>query len=227
MNGKLYLVSTPIGNLKDITLRGLEILREVDLIAAEDTRKSGILLRKYNIKKPKISYNDRNKQVQAQKLVDLMKRGKNCALMSDSGTPGIQDPGYYLVRLAIEEGIDITPIPGASALLAAAVVSGLPIDRFTFEGYLPRKKGRRRKRLEFLREEPRTIIFFESPHRIINTLIDIIEILGDRDCVLARELTKKFEEIIRNRVSKILSHCRTKGVRGEYVILVRSRGELR
>lgn len=226
MKGKLYLVSTPIGNLKDITLRALDVLNEVDLIAAEDTRRSGVLLRKYNIKKPIVSYHDRNKRIQAGKLVDFLNRGKNCAVMSDSGTPGIQDPGFYLVKLAIEEGIDIIPVPGVSALLAAAVVSGLPIDRFAFEGYLPRRKGRRRKRLEALRDEPRTIIFFESPHRVIDALTDVMEILGDRDCVVGRELTKKFEEIMREKVSGILSHYGKKRVRGEYVILVRGRGEL-
>ncbi len=226
MKGKLYLVSTPIGNLKDITLRALEVMERVDLIAAEDTRRSGTLLKKYNIKNRITSYHDRNKRTQAGKLVDLMKNGKNCALMSDSGTPGIQDPGYYLVRLAIEVGIDIVPVPGASALLAAAVVSGLPIDRFAFEGYLPRRKGKRRKRLETLKEEVRTIIFFESPHRVISTLTDIMEILGDRDCVVGRELTKKFEEIMRNRVSEILSHYEKKGAKGEYVVLVRGRCEL-
>jgi len=226
MKGKLYLVSTPIGNLKDITLRALDVLREVDLIAAEDTRRSGVLLREYNIKRPMVSYHDRNKRRQAGKLVDLLEHGKNCAVMSDSGTPGIQDPSFYLVKLAIEAGIDIIPIPGASALLAAAVVSGLPIDRFAFEGYLPRRKGRKRKRLDALREEPRTIIFFEAPHRVVDTLTDAIGILGDRDCVVGRELTKKFEEIQRGKISGILSHYKKRGVRGEYVILVRGRGEL-
>lgn len=227
MKGKLYLVSTPIGNLKDITLRALEVLEKVDLIAAEDTRRSSTLLRNYGIKKRIISYNDLNKRTRAEKLTDLMKEGKDCALISDSGTPGIQDPGYYLVRLAIRYGIDVIPIPGPSALLTAAVVSGLPIDRFVFEGYLPRRKGRRRKRIEALKDEPRTIIFYESPHRVIATLADIMEIMGDRDCVLARELTKKFEEIIRDSISKVLTHCKKKGVRGEYVILVRGRSELR
>ncbi len=226
MKEKLYLVSTPIGNLKDITLRALEVLNEADLIAAEDTRKSSILLRKYGVKRPIISYHDRNKRTQAPKLVNFMKNGKNCVLMSDSGTPGIQDPGYYLVRLAVEEGIDVVPIPGASALLAAAVVSGLPIDRFAFEGYLPRRKGRRRKKLEDLRAEPRTIIFYEAPHRVIDTLKDMMEILGDRDCVVARELTKKFEEVIRGTISDILSHYEQKRVKGEYVILLRGYCEL-
>jgi 16S rRNA (cytidine1402-2'-O)-methyltransferase len=226
MKGKLYLVSTPIGNLKDITLRALEVLGEVDLIAAEDTRRTRVLLKKYDVKNPVVSYHDRNKRTQAGRLVESMKSGKDCALVSDSGTPGIQDPGYQLVRLAIDEGIDVTAIPGPSALLAAAVVSGLPIDRFVFEGYLPRRKGRRRKRLEDLRDETRTTILFESPHRVKETLSDILEILGNRDCVVGRELTKMFEEIVRDTVSGVLSHCSRKGVRGEYVILVRGRGEL-
>jgi len=226
MIGTLYLVSTPIGNLKDITLRAVDVLRQVDLIAAEDTRRSGILLRTYGIKKPILSYHDRNKRSRAEKLIGLLKAGKDCALVSDSGTPGIQDPGYHLVRLAIAEGIDIVPVPGASALLAAAVVSGLPIDKFAFEGYLPRRKGRRRKRIESLRDEMRTMIFYESPYRLVDTLTDMRDILGERNCVVARELTKKFEEIVRGSISTILERYGNEEVKGEHVILLEGRGEL-
>lgn len=221
MKGKLYVVSTPIGNLKDITLRAIDVLKEVDIIAAEDTRRSRILLREYDIRNPVVSYHDRNKRAQATRLLNSMKNGKNCALVSDSGTPGIQDPGYFLIRLAVDQGIEVVPIPGASAVLAAAVVSGLPMDRFAFEGYLPRRRGRRKKRLQALADETRTMIFYESPHRLIETLEDALSLLGDRESVLARELTKKFEELLRGKISEILSLCREKGVRGEYVIVVR------
>jgi 16S rRNA (cytidine1402-2'-O)-methyltransferase len=220
MKGKLYVVSTPIGNLKDITLRAIDVLKEVDLIAAEDTRRSRTLLREYGIRNSLVSYHDRNKRSQSTRLLNAMKKGKDCALISDSGTPGIQDPGYFLVRLAVDEGIVVVPIPGASAVLAAAVVSGLPVDRFAFEGYLPRRRGRRKKRLETLAGETRTMIFYESPHRLVDTLEDILDLLGDRNSVLARELTKKFEELLRGRISEILTLCRERRVRGEYVIVV-------
>ncbi len=226
MKGKLYVVSTPIGNLKDITLRAIDVLKEVDIIAAEDTRRSRILFSEYEIRNSVVSYHDRNKRTQATKLLNSMKKGKDCALVSDSGTPGIQDPGYFLIRLAIERGIQVVPIPGASAVLAAAVVSGLPMDRFAFEGYLPRRRGRRKKRLRALADEARTMIFYESPHRLIDTLEDILDLLGDRESVLARELTKKFEELLRGKISEILSLCREKGVRGEYVIVLKGQDGL-
>ncbi len=216
----LYLVSTPIGNLEDITLRALRILREADLIAAEDTRRTANLLKVYQIEKPLTSYYDHNKERRAPQLAQEVRRGKRVALVSDAGTPGISDPAYYLVRIVLREGMRVIPIPGPSAPIAALQVSGLPPDRFAFEGYLPRKKGKREKRLRELREEERTIILFEAPHRLLDSLRNILEILGDRKAAICRELTKKFEEVLRGRVSELIEDIENRKPRGELVIVL-------
>jgi len=221
------VVSTPIGNLEDITLRALRVLKEVDLVAAEDTRKTGILLKHHQIKNKITSYHDYNKEKKTPFLIRELKSGKDLAVVSDAGTPGISDPCYYLVREAIKEEIRIVPIPGSSALLSALVVSGLPTDRFVFEGFLPQKKSKRVKRLKELSSEKRTLIFFESPHRLIRTIEDLKEMFGERRIVVARELTKKFEEIIRGKISDVENHFEIKGVKGEMVIVVEGEGRSR
>jgi 16S rRNA (cytidine1402-2'-O)-methyltransferase len=219
-NGVLYVVSTPIGNLEDITLRALKVLKEVDLVAAEDTRRTGLLLKHYGIKNRLESYHDFNKEKKAPALIEELKSGRSVAVTSDAGTPGVSDPCYLLVKLAIQEKIKVVPIPGASALLSALVVSGLPTDRFAFEGFLPVKPGKRRKRLEELRQEKRTLIFYESPHRLLKTLQDISQILGERRMVVARELTKKFEEIRRGTPEEIKGYFQESKVKGEFVLVI-------
>lgn len=218
-NGTLYIVSTPIGNLKDITFRAVEILSSVDSIASEDTRHTMILLKKYNIYKPLISYYSQNRIQRAASLLQSLHNGKNVALVSDAGTPGISDPGFYLIRKAIDNGIPVIPVPGPSALLAGLVASGLPMDRFIFEGFLPAKKGRR-KRLEELAKELRTIVLFEGPHRILKTLREIKEVMGDRKVVIAREITKIYEEFFRGTISKAIEHFSINKPRGEFVLLL-------
>ena len=218
--GVLYVVSTPIGNLEDITLRALKVLKEVDLVAAEDTRRTGLLLKHYGIKNRLESYHDFNKEKKAPALIEELKSGRSVAVTSDAGTPGVSDPCYLLLKLALEEKIKVVPIPGASALLSALVVSGLPTDRFAFEGFLPAKPGKRRKRLEELRQEKRTLIFYESPHRLLKTLQDISEILGERRTVAARELTKKFEEIRRGTPEEIKGYFEKSKVKGELVLVI-------
>jgi len=218
--GKLYVVSTPIGNLEDMTLRALRVLSQVDLVAAEDTRHTGLLLQQYEVHNQLTSYHDHNKEKKTPKLISSLKSGRSIAMVSDAGTPGISDPAFYLVRAAVREGIEVIPVPGASAFLAALVVSGLPTDRFVFEGYLPQKQPKRLNKLESLKEEERTIIFYESRHRLKQVVEDILVTFGDRPMVLARELTKKFEEVRRGKTSEILTHVSSKGLRGEVVILV-------
>jgi 16S rRNA (cytidine1402-2'-O)-methyltransferase len=225
--GILYLVSTPIGNLEDITLRALRVLKEADLLAAEDTRHTGILLKHYNLHKSIISYHDFNKDKKASVLIEQLKSGKSVAVISDAGTPGISDPGYLLVQMAIRENIKVVPIPGASAFLSAVVVSGLPTDKFVFEGFLSPKPGKRRKRLEELREEKRTLILYESPHRFAKTLDDISEILGQRKIVIARELTKKFEEIIRGTPDEIKYSLGERKIKGELVVMIEGKREMK
>jgi len=219
-SGKLYLVSTPIGNLEDMSLRALRILKEVDLIAAEDTRHTLHLLRHYNIDNEITSYHDFNKTKRAPELINFLKQGKSLAVVSDAGTPGISDPGYLLVKLAIQENIEIIPIPGPTAFISALVVSGLPTDRFVFEGFLPSKEGKRKRKLGELTDEKRTIILYESPHRLLKSLHQLKEFLGDRNVVLARELTKKFEEIKRGKISQLIDYSTQKKIKGEIVILV-------
>ncbi len=221
--GTLYLVSTPIGNLEDMSLRALRVLKQVDLVAAEDTRHTGILLKHYKFRKRLISYHDFNKDKKAPLLIENLKAGRSVAVISDAGTPGISDPGYLLVKLAVQNDIRVVPVPGASAFLSALVASGLPTDRFAFEGFLPSKPGKRRKRLERLRDEERTLIFYESPHRFARTLDDVSQILGRRRMVVARELTKKFEEILRGEPERIKQLLGERKVRGELVVLVEGR----
>lgn len=217
--GVLYLVSTPIGNLGDLTYRAVEILKQVDFIACEDTRHSQLLLSHYGIRKPLVSYFDHSEKKKAPAIIEKIKNGASGALISDAGTPGIADPGYRLVQSAIEEGIRIEPIPGASAVLSALSVSGLPTDRFIFEGFFPMKDGQKRKKLLELKNEERTVIFYESPHRILKTLEAISETLGDIQVVVARELTKKFEEVFRGKASAVLAHFKSKKILGEFVVL--------
>ncbi len=218
--GVLYVVSTPIGNLEDITLRAVRVLKQVDVVAAEDTRRTGLLLKHYGVKSRLVSYHDFNKERKAPVLIGELKSGRSVAVTSDAGTPGISDPCYFLVKLAIMEKIKIVPIPGASAFLSALVISGLPTDRFAFEGFLPAKSGRKRKRLEELQKEKRTLIFYESPHRLLKTLQEISEVLGQRKMVVARELTKKFEEIKRGSPQEIIEHFKKSKPKGELVLVV-------
>lgn len=217
--GTLYLVATPIGNLDDITHRAIKVLSGVDLVAAEDTRKTKILLDHYAISKPMLSYFSYNERQRTPQLIEKLLQGTSIALVSDAGTPGISDPAFRIVQSALDSGIPIVPIPGPSAFVSALIVSGLPTDRFVFEGFLPVKKGRKTK-LEILRTEPRTIILYESPHRILKTLGEIQASFGDRQVVVARELTKKFEEIVRGKLSMVLSRLTAKPTRGEYVIII-------
>ena len=220
MPGTLYIVATPIGNLEDITLRALRILKEVDLIAAEDTRHTRKLLDHYGIDKPLTSCHEHNEKTKARDLVARLERGENVALVSDAGTPTLSDPGYRLVRQAVEAGVNVVPVPGPSALTAALGASGLPTDRFVFEGFLPAKKGERRKRLNKLREETRTLVFYEAPHRIKESLADLLEILGDRELVLGREITKVYEEFIRGRLSEVIVQAEHRELRGEITLVV-------
>ncbi|HAL57842.1 MAG TPA: 16S rRNA (cytidine(1402)-2'-O)-methyltransferase [Bacteroidetes bacterium] len=217
--GTLYLVATPIGNLDDITYRAVKILSAVDLIAAEDTRRTKILLDHYIISKPMVSYFSFNERQRTPELIERLIQGQSIAVVSDAGTPGISDPAFYLVRAAIAKSIPIVPIPGASAFISALIVSGLPTERFVFEGFLPQKKGRKTK-FELLRTETRTIILYESPHRVLKTLTEIATYFGDRQVVVARELTKKFEEIVRGAVSSVIRELSGKSTRGEYVLVI-------
>ncbi len=219
VNGALYLVSTPIGNLDDISYRAIHILKNVNLIAAEDTRKTSILLQKYNINKSMLPYHSYNQKVQNPKILAKLKNGEAIALVSEAGTPGISDPAYALVTACVIEQLPIIPIPGASAILAAIVVSGLPTHRFVFEGFLPLKKGRR-KRISELADETRTIVIYESPHRIKKTVQEFYDFLGDRPCALARELTKKFEEIYHGSLEDLVRVLNKKSPRGEYVLIL-------
>jgi 16S rRNA (cytidine1402-2'-O)-methyltransferase len=217
----LYVVSTPIGNLKDITLRALETLKNVHLIAAEDTRHTRKLLAHYDIHSPLTSYFEHNKFVKGPYILRLLKEGKDIALVTDSGTPGISDPGYRLIQLAIQNNIPISAIPGPTALIDALVLSGLPSDRFIFEGYLPVKPGARKKRIGEISSEKRTVIFYESPHRLLKTLRDIQDILDEREIVILREMTKKFEEIIRGNAASLLEHFQNNLPKGEFVIVLK------
>jgi len=217
--GTLYIVPTPIGNLEDITLRALKVLGSVDVIAAEDTRTTKFLLDHYNIQKPLISFFSRNEQIRVPQIIERLKKGESVAVVSDAGTPGISDPAHAIITAAIEEGIPIIPLPGATAFVPALIVSGLPTHSFIFEGFLPHKKGRKTA-LEKLVTEERTIILYESPHRILKTLDELKEYLGDRPAVIGRELTKKFEEIVRGNLSELLEKFSSQAVKGEFVIVI-------
>jgi 16S rRNA (cytidine1402-2'-O)-methyltransferase len=220
MAGMLYVVATPIGNLEDITVRALRVLQEVDLIATEDTRRTRILLQHYQIDKPLTSLSDHNEVHKAPTLIRRLQDGNSIALVSEAGTPLISDPGYRLVQLAIAQAIPVIPVPGPSAAVAAIAVAGLPTDRFAFEGFLPKKLGKRRKRLEGLRGEPRTLIFYESPRRVYDVLGDMQALWGDRRVVVARELTKKFEEILRGRITEVRAQLEERPPQGEVTVVV-------
>ncbi len=217
--GILYIVSTPIGNLEDITFRAINTLKNVDLIATEDTRHSSIIFKKYEIFTKRISYYEEIEEKRSTELLHKLLKGEKIALISDAGTPGINDPGFRIIRKAIDNNIKVVPIPGPSSLLSALVGSGLATDRFVFEGFLPRKKGRK-TRLQELANEPRTIIFFESPYRVVKTLKQLLENWGDRKCVAARELTKLFEEYKRGKISEVINYFSEKKPKGEFVILI-------
>jgi 16S rRNA (cytidine1402-2'-O)-methyltransferase len=218
--GTIYVVSTPIGNLEDITLRALRVLKEVGLIAAENREHTKKLCRYYNIETPLTSYHSHNQHYKGRALLEKVKSGLDIALVSDAGTPGLSDPGFRLFREAIDSDIKLVPVPGVSASLAALSVSGLPIDRFVFIGFLSNKKGRRRKELEGLKPEYRTMIFFESPYRLISMLTDIYEIMGNRYIALAKEMTKMFEEITRKPIEEVLHSLKDIKIKGEYTIIL-------
>jgi 16S rRNA (cytidine1402-2'-O)-methyltransferase len=218
--GILYICGTPIGNLEDITLRALKILKEVKLIAAEDTRHTKKLLNHYQINTKVTSYYEYNKFKKAPYLVEILKNGQDIALVSDAGMPGISDPGYVLINLALKNNIKIIPIPGVSALITALVASGLTTNKFVFEGFLPRKIKERKRYFKSIKNEERTVIFYEAPHRLKRALKDMLEIWGDRKIVIARELTKKFEEIIRGNLSQVITEINTKEIKGEITLVV-------
>lgn len=220
--GTLYIVATPIGHLEDITFRAINVLKQVNLIAAEDTRRTRILLNAYDIKADLISYHDYNKERQGEKILQYLLSGKSVALVSDAGTPGVSDPGYYVINLAIHHIIPVIPIPGVSAVITALSASGLPSDRFCFEGFLPKKSNSRRKFIQSLQAEDRTIIFYESPYRIVATMQDFLDIYGERWVVVARELTKLYEEIIRGPLSDVLKTLSGRKIKGEFTVLIAS-----
>jgi len=226
MAGVLYVVATPIGNLEDVTLRALRVLKEVDLIAAEDTRHTQKLLGHYDVRTPLTSYHEHNERTKARPLVERLLQGQNIALVTDAGVPAISDPGYRIVVEASSAGIQVTPIPGPSALTAVLSASGLPTDRFVFEGFLPAKKKERRDRLEALRGEMRTIVCFEAPHRLLESLRDIHGLLGDRAVVVAREVSKIYEEFLRGTVSDVIDRLTGQDIRGELTLVIKgSAGE--
>lgn len=228
MAGTLYLCATPIGNLEDITYRVLRTLKEVDLIAAEDTRNSMKLLNHFGIQTPMTSYHEFNKIDKAYQLVGKLKEGKNIALITDAGTPGISDPGEDIVRICYEEGIEVTSLPGAAACITALTMSGRPTRRFSFEAFLPKDKKERQAVLEELKNETRTIIIYEAPHHLLKTIKELMDALGDRELTVCRELTKKYEEKIQTTFSSLLSYYEDKEPRGEYVLVIcgKSREEI-
>jgi 16S rRNA (cytidine1402-2'-O)-methyltransferase len=219
VGGRLFIVSTPIGNLEDISLRALKILSQVDLIAAEDTRTTKILLDHYNIHKPLISYYSYNEERRVPELISKLKEGRSIAVVSDAGTPGISDPAYRLIKSAIEENIQVDAVLGASAILPALIVSGFPVKQFIFEGFLPIKKGRKTL-LEQLKQEKETIVLYESPYRLLRTLQDIKSTFGNRNICVCRELTKKFEEVVHGRIDEVIAHFTNKAIKGEFVLVI-------
>lgn len=217
--GKLYLVPTPIGNLADMTYRAVEVLKQVDLILAEDTRTSGVLLKHYEINTPAQSFHAHNEHKKVDEAIEKLKSGVSIAQISDAGTPGISDPGFLLVRAALADDIAVDSLPGATAFVPALIKSGFPSERFVFEGFLPHKKGRQ-TRIEAMKDESRTAIFYESPHRLLKTLQQFKEILGERNVSVSRELTKKFEETITGSIDNVLTHFESKSIKGEFVIVL-------
>ena len=218
--GKLYLVGTPIGNMEDITFRALRTLKEADLIACEDTRRTQQLLNYYSIQTPTISYHEHNELTRAPELIIQLEQGSHIALVSDAGMPVISDPGYRLVHLAVRHNIPVIPVPGASAFLAALAAAGLPVDKFRFLGFLPSRKTARRKALDELKGATKTLVFYEAPHRILETLADVRDVLGDVPLVVAREVTKLHEEFLRGSVSEIVGRLKKRPVKGEITVLV-------
>ncbi|HEY3579772.1 MAG TPA: 16S rRNA (cytidine(1402)-2'-O)-methyltransferase [Pyrinomonadaceae bacterium] len=220
MPGTLYLVATPIGNLADITHRALQVLRDVALVACEDTRHTRKLLQHYGLETKTVSYHEHNEQQRARELIELLQQGSDVAVVSDAGTPAISDPGFRLVRAAIENGVAVVPVPGPSAVIAALVAGGLPTDEFFFGGFLPARSSARRARLQELRAVPGTLIFYEAPHRLAASLQDAYEVLGEREAVVARELTKLHEELRRGRLSELAAYYAQTEPRGEIVLLI-------
>jgi 16S rRNA (cytidine1402-2'-O)-methyltransferase len=223
VSGTLFVVGTPIGNLGDMTERARETIRSVDLVAAEDTRRTGRLLARLGIKRPLVSLFEGNERQRTASILAELRAGKDVALVSDAGMPSISDPGFLLVRACTEEGIDVRVVPGPSAVTAALVVSGLPVERFTFEGFLPRKAGERRERLRSLADDPRTLVLFESPRRLRTLLRDVVAELGDRRVAVARELTKLHEEVLRGRATEVLDRLGDADPKGEIVLVVEGR----
>lgn len=222
-NGKLYILATPIGNLEDISLRTLRLLKEADLVLCEDTRTSGILLKHYEIKQPLQSYHKFNEHQLTEKVIAQLQAGKTIALISDAGTPGISDPGFLLARAAVAAGLEVEAPPGATALIPALVKSGLPSDRFCFEGFLPQKKGRQ-TRFKQLTEETRTMVFYESPYRVLKTLEELAQYCGaERQASVSREITKKFEETLNGTLADLIQHFKTHAPKGEFVIVLAGR----
>ena len=220
MSGALYIVPTPIGNLEDMTFRAVRVLKEVDLIAAEDTRHSRVLLNHYGIRTSVTSYHEHNERSKARELVERLRQGTSVALLSDAGTPMISDPGYRLMVEAIGAGVPVIPLPGPSALTAALTAAGLPTDRFAFEGFLPAKKSERRSALEALRNDMRTLIFYETPHRLKETLADMAEVFGNRDLAIGREISKVHEEFLRGAMRELIAKLEQQNVRGEITLIV-------
>lgn len=219
----LYIVPTPVGNMEDMTLRAIRVLKEVDLVLAEDTRTSGILLKHFDIKNQLMSHHKFNEHGTSAAVIDRLLSGQNVALISDAGTPGISDPGFFLVREAVRAGVEVVTLPGATALIPALVSSGLPCDRFTFEGFLPQKKGRQ-SRIEALREETRTMVFYESPYRVLKTLQQLAEVFGvDRQASACREISKIHEESVRGSLQELIEHFTAIEPRGEFVLVVAGR----
>jgi 16S rRNA (cytidine1402-2'-O)-methyltransferase len=220
--GALYIVPTPIGNLEDITFRAVNILGGVDVIAAEDTRKTKFLLDHFKIEKPLLSFFTQNEQFRVPQIIERLKNHESVALVSDAGTPGISDPAYSIITAAIEEGIEIIPLPGPTAFIPVLVASGLPTNEFVFLGFLPHKKGRKTK-LEIISSEERTVVLYESPHRILRTLEELREHCGERNAVVGREMTKKFEEIVRGNLTFLIEHFSGKSIKGEFVLIINGR----
>lgn len=221
----LYLVATPIGNLQDITLRALDTLRSVDVIASEDTRKTGLLLKHFDIHKPQLAFHEYNEQEAGERIEQLLRQGKSVAVVTNAGTPGISDPGFTLVRRAISAQVEVTMIPGPTAFVMALVLSGLPVHSFTFRGFPPRKTVGRRKFMEIDKDSPHTLIFYESPYRLEDCLSDALEVFGDRPASLASELTKMFEKIERGTLSSLLASVRQSRPKGEYIIVIAGMGK--
>jgi len=219
-SGSIYLVATPIGNLSDITLRALDTLKEVDIIASEDTRKTGMMLKRLDIKKKQMSFHEHNEHRAGERIINMALEGRSVALVTNAGTPGISDPGFTLVRRAIEADLHVTMIPGPTALVMAVVLSGLPSHAFTFRGFPPRKPGKRKRFLEDDRDSPHTLIYYESPYRIVSFLQDALEVFGNRRAAITNDLTKMYEEVSRGTIAELLEQSDVSNLRGEYTVVI-------